>query len=417
MKIKVLWVSARVFDDSEETQSGVWQKSLAIRLAENKNIKICNISYLRGISEPKELYLSKIQQWGLPFYAKNHKGYPPKKTRKQFEGIVKKFNPDIIQVWGSENPFKLLPFDVKLPGIKVLTMQGVLSSMAPNCLPWFSFKEILSMFGLRELIKGENVFSVARSFFKEGLLENEMIRKSKYLITQSDWTDAQVRAINPTAKLFRTQRVLRDPFLFSEKWEKFINNEPILFTSAFGYTLKALHVLIRALPIVYEQYPNFQLRIAGRIGRADFLGDGYLRFMLSFIKRHGIENNVVWLGGLTASELVKELQQATVYINPSNVESYSNTLAEAMSVGTPTIVTFAGAMPELAEKNKEALFFTPGDHKRCAHLIIKLLSDHDLALKISQNAIKRSEQRELKTDVVNNQIEIYNEIIRLSSSD
>ncbi len=88
-----------------------------------------------------------------------------------------------------------------------------------------------------------------------------------------------------------------------------------------------------------------------------------------------------------------------------------------MSVGTPSVVSFAGAMPELAENNKEALFFTPGDYKQCAHLIIKLLSDHDLALRISQNAIKRSAQRELKTDVASNQIEIYKEIIRLNKTE
>lgn len=415
--MKILWVSTRIFDNNEETQSGVWQKALGTRLAENDGILLGNVSRKAGVNELSPCNYGKIQQWALPPDKVNKSGFPSELTFQRFEKIIEEFKPDIIQIWGSENPLKLLPFDKIFPGIKVLTMQGVLGSIGPVLLSGLSFKEKVFTIGLRELLKRKNLFKEKKSFLSEGNIEAEMIRRSRFIISQSDWTDSQVRQINPKAKLFRITRALRPEFLNCKQWPDFEHSKPIIYSAALGYSLKGLHVLIRALSIVKQEFPDIELRLAGKTGRKDFLGDGYLRLILRMIKNYGLEKNVNWVGALTAKEIISQLQESAVFVNPSFIESYSLTLAEAMSVGTPSVVSFAGAMPELAENNKEALFFTPGDHKRCAHLIMKLLSDHELALKISQNAIKRSEERELKTDVAKKQIEIYTEIIRLSKAE
>lgn len=411
MVMRVLWVSASIFDDKEERQSGAWQKAMAEKLVEQNDIVLGNISYQPQTKAITRSVYKKIIQWGIPCLGRAIKGMPPQKVCALFEHAVSEFNPDIIHVWGSENPFKLLPFQHNIPGIKVLAIQGVLNSMGPNCLRGMSAREMISTIGIRELIKGNSIFSVTRAFFNEGKIENSMILKSDHIITQSDWTDSQIHPVNPRARLYRTRRVLRDVFTNCKKWTDFSHDNPILFSSAIGYSWKGLHVLIKALPLVKMQYPDIQVRLAGKIGRTDIFGDGYLRMMLKMIKNNGLEDNVVWLNDITATEIVMHLQQASVYINPSFVESYSNTVAEAMSVGTPSVVTFAGAMPELAENNKEVLYFTPGDYMRCAHLICKLLADSQLSKEISINTAKRSEERNARFDTVKAQIKIYEDIL------
>jgi glycosyltransferase involved in cell wall biosynthesis len=291
-------------------------------------------------------------------------------------------------------------------------MQGVLSSMGPNSLRGMSIKEMISTIGPREIIKRSSIFSIARSFFEDGKIEDEMIRKSAFIITQSDWTDAQIRPVNPKARLYRTHRVLREDFIKCEKWTCFKREKPVIYSSAIGYSFKGLHILIKAIALVKMQYPNVMLRLAGPVGRRDILGDGYFRLILRMIKNYNLENNVTWLGSITAPIIIENLQQASVFVNPSYVESYSAAFAEAMSVGTPSVVSFSGAMPELAINNKEALFFTPGDYKRCAHLIIKLMSDNTLSEEISKNAVIRSEERNVKFDIMQEQIEIYNAILK-----
>lgn len=413
--MKVLWVSSRIFDEADEKQSGVWQKALAEKLAEEQGLILGNISYQDGITVTTYSVYKTIHQWGIPRFGKVKNGVPPEKVCRLFSEAVMQFNPDIIHIWGSENPFKLLPFRSDLSGIKVLAIQGLLSSMGLNCLPWFTIKELLSMIGLREIIKGGNVFSVQRSFVKEGRIEDEMIKICDYVISQSEWTESHLLSINKNIKYFRTHRALREPFVKCKKWDEFEHNEFIIYTSSYGYTWKALYILIRALPIIKIYFPKIQLRIAGNIGRTDFLGEGYLRYIVKLIKKSRIADNIKWLGPLNADQTVHELQQASVYVNPSNVESYSNTLAEAMSVGTPSVVTFAGAMPELADNNKEALYFTIGDYKRCAHLIIKLLCDEKLSTEISQNALKRSLERNKIKDVASNQMDIYRKILGMTA--
>lgn len=410
--MKILWVSASIFSDTEEKQSGVWQKALAQKLAAFDDVELYNISYQNNNSETCEVAFGRIKQFGLPRAGITKKGYPPKKTITQFKIIVQKINPDVIHIWGSENPFKLLPFDDDVPGIKVLSMQGVLGSIAECLLNGLTFRQLLSTIGFREIIKRENLFSVEKSFYKDATIEEMMIQKCKYIISQSEWTESQISPVNPEVHFYRIHRVLRPSFIESKKWTEFEHIKPIIYSAALGYSLKGLHVLIKALNIVKSVYPDVELRLAGAVGRTDFLGDGYLRLIYRMINKYGLLNNITWLGAITANEIVKNLQEATVFVNPSYVESYSLVVAEAMSVGTPSVISNAGAMPELAENNKEALFFSPGDYRQCASKIIRLLSDEVLSNEISENAQRRAEERNISMDTAAEQIRIYEEIIQ-----
>ncbi len=170
-------------------------------------------------------------------------------------------------------------------------------------------------------------------------------------------------------------------------------------------------ILIKALHIIKMKIPNVELRLAGSIGRTDIFGDGYLRFVIKLARKLKVYENITWLGAIDAAQIVTNLQEASVFVNPSFVESYSLTFTEAMCVGTPSVVSFAGAMPELAENNKEALFFTPCDYKQCAFFILKLLSNDQLATKLSENAIKRSNKRANEFKTEEQQILTYKNIL------
>lgn len=413
--LKIIWISNRLFEHGEDCQSGVWLKALAMKLVKSDMLILANVSTKSGIKNIEKCDYNNLNQWALPKPKINRKGYPDKKSKLMFGYVINEFQPDIIQIWGSENPFRLLPFSNEYPGIKVLTMQGVLSSMSASSLLWFNLNELISTVGIREIVKGQGIIASARSFIRDGAIENIMINRSRFIISQSEWTDSQILAINPNVHIYHTHRVLRHEFIECEKWYLKERKGKTIYTAALGYSWKALHVLIKALPIVKTQVPNFKLRIAGLKGRTDFLGDGYIKYILRFIRRNDLSSNIIWLGPLNAGEIVRELQDASVFVNPSNVESYSNTLAEAMSVGTPSVVAFAGAMPELAENNKEALYFTPGDYKRCAYLIIRLLTDKELSVKLSINAVNKANERNVKIDIAQHQLDIYKDILRKES--
>lgn len=411
--IKVLWVSARKFDEEKESRSGVWLKALAEQMCELTSIELGNITCSNSVVDIMSYDFNGIRQWVFPYEKLDKNGLPSEKIRKHFQSIVADFNPDILQIWGSENPLGLLPFEIETAGIKVLTMQGVLSSISSVVYSGLSFREILRTIGLRELYFRKGVFFDKYSFNKSGMVERRMIQKCKVIVTQSEWTESQIKLFNPSAKFFRTNRALRKEFLDAEKWRSFQHSEPILYSAAVGYSIKGLHVLIRALAELKVSFPNIRLRLAGASGRKDIFGIGYFRFIDQLIKKFDLEDNVIWLGAISADTIVRELQSASVFVNPSFIESYSLTLTEAMYIGTPSVVSFAGAMPELADNNKEALFFTPGDYKRCAYLIGKLLVDQKLSNYISLNAIQKAQSRNTQGEIVSRQLEIYKEILSI----
>jgi hypothetical protein len=231
-------VSTRLFDSNEETQSGVWLKALIVRLAAFDQVILSNVSVKKGIKEPARCDFGKIIQWALPEPKLNRKGYPDLSVQKMYESIVNEFNPDIVQIWGSENPLGLLPFKNSTNCIKILTMQGVLASIGQALLLGLSFKELLYTIGLREIITAKSLLSERRMFYKFAQFEEEMIKRSRYVIAQSEWTESQILNINPNAVFYRTQRVLRRQFAECKKWVYLDHSKPILFSSAVGYSLK-----------------------------------------------------------------------------------------------------------------------------------------------------------------------------------
>ena len=410
--MKVLWVTARLFDADQEKQSGVWLKPLANDLVNNYDVEIANVSVKSGLLKEEELHYGKIKQWALPLGKINRNGYPVKKVEKCFDVVINEFQPDIIQIWGSENPLKLLPFFSKYKAKKLFTIQGVMASIPDMLLSGLNSKEIFSTIGIRELIRKDSVFHLRKQFLQLAGWEGEMLSKADFIITQSEWTKSQVQYLAPNTKFYDITRKLRPEFLISKKWYQFNHQRPIIYSAAIGYTFKGLHILIKSLAILKKDFPKVELRLAGAVGRTDFLGNGYHRFILKLIRNYNLEENVVWLGAISSEEIISQLQEASVFVNPSFVESYSVVLAEAMMIGTPSIISFSGAMPELAENNSEALFFPPGDFKRCASLLKLVLLDNNLALFLSQNAIKKSNIREIESNVAEIQFIIYNKILQ-----
>lgn len=404
--MRILWISHTLFSEAKEISSGVWQKSLAIEMLNFPYVSLGNVVPNRSTKKMEYSKYHTIEQWAIPTSDKAN-------FAKHYLQIVEKFKPDVIHVWGTENFLKLTPFKCQTKVPTILFMQGVLDSIAPVLLKSLSFYEAWRTIGIRELISRNNVFKLQKSFVDEGAIESKMIECTSFIAVQSDWTLSQIKHLNPEAHFFKVNRALREEFVTCKNWTDFTHFDPIIYTASIGFPLKGTDVLIKALAIVKQKFPNVQLRIAGAVGRKDFLAEGYIRHLMKLIKKHDLTANIVWLNAIDANEIIKNLQEASVFVNPSLIESYSLVLAEAMAVGTPAVVSYAGAMPELAEPNKEALFFTPMDYKNCAYQILNILENSSLALELSKNAVKRTHKRNQDLTLSEAHIKIYEEVINL----
>jgi len=388
--IRVLWISSFVFDNSDESSSGVWQKTLFNELNTCNDLILGNIGPTQSNQFQTSVY-NNCKQWALP-KKKCKNGIPPRSVIDQYESIIRDFKPDVVHIWGSENFLKLLPFDERFDYKKVLVMQGVLSTMAKFIFSGLSIADSIKTFRLREMLLGGSLFWEYKSFEKEGKLEMKMLNFSDHALVQSKWTSIQVKWINQNLPQTFVTRQLRPEFLEGKSW-RFPENHAVIFASCVGYSFKGLHVLIKALSLVKRKIPNVQLQLAANQPNFGFLGVGYFKFINNLINDLNLNDNIIWLGRLNAKDLLERLIYSNVFVQPSFVESYSVAFAEAMAVGTPSVISYAGAMPELGTPNVEALFFQPGDYSTCANHILNIISNPSLANELSENAKIKSKSR------------------------
>lgn len=139
--------------------------------------------------------------------------------------------------------------------------------------------------------------------------------------------------------------------------------------------------------------------------------DGYSIFLQKLIRKYQLEENIVYLGPIDETQIVKELQQCNVCVIPSFVETYCLAFAESMIIGAPTIASYAGAMPELGDHKKECLFYNPSDFHMCAYYIDKLIQNKELAETLSYNGRQKRLIENDPQTVLKTQLEIYNNIL------
>ena len=205
---------------------------------------------------------------------------------------------------------------------------------------------------------------------------------------------------------------LRKEFWNAERWLYNDGSQKCFYCSAAGPTpYKSLQTAVKALAVVVKKYPDTKLYVIGNFKDSNWIHQpGYLTFFKKMIKQLGVENNVEFTGSLTASDIVEVMHQCVGMVQTSYVESYSLAVAEAQAVGVPSIVSYAGAMPELAVDRESALFFSPGDFVSCAARMIELIENKGLAEQLSGNAFNLARKRNGDNVVLATQLKIYCEI-------
>jgi len=413
-KKRILWFCLYQYTDENISKTGTWLESMLKALIQTNEVEIFNITYAPVKSYQKFDYKC-ITQWVLPLEKLDKKGLPSPKTINFIKNIELEINPDLVHIWGTENYFGMLAARKILSTPVLLDMQGLLEACANVYYGGLSNKELLQCIGIKEiLVPIRALYFRKLKYEKASQNERYIIKKQPFISVQSEWIRTQVEHQNPTCKIYSTGVMLRKEFSKTPPWSVKLNQNPVIFTSsAESFSFKGLHVLIRALAILKSKYPTIQLRVAGDIQKVKFgfIKDGYTKWLINEAKKLNVLQSIIWLGGLNAEQIIEQFHASSLVVIPSYVESYSLTLAEAMIVGVPTVVSYAGAMPELAQDNESALFFPIGDVMACAYQIEKLISNQTLAKKISIQSRAKGLIRNNKDSIIKNQLEIYNDII------
>ncbi len=121
-------------------------------------------------------------------------------------------------------------------------------------------------------------------------------------------------------------------------------------------------------------------------------GDGSLQLTQKIAKDLGVGEMIRFPGKVAKEEVPYWLQQGDVFINTTNIDNTPISILEAMACGLCIVSTNVGGIPYLLEDEKDALLIPPNDPEAMAFAIRRILTEPDLAEKLSMNARKKAEQ-------------------------
>ena len=414
--MKILWFSNCSLNISENKLSGSWLYSMASLLT-NNHVQLINICVgNNGQTQIKKYDINEsLVEYQLPKWHLKNEGFPSTCNRTSIKALCLELHPDIIHVWGVENYFSsLIPtFNLNIP--LLLEIQGLHKPCSDVYYGDMSFKEVLLTMRLREWLFPfhKSIFAFKYHMWREGKSDSKKIKLYKYISYQSKWVKNHLLAMGSTASLYKTDMSLRNVFFDSRKWSIPKSGERNFYCSAAGpVSYKSIQTAIKAFSIVHSKYPNSKLYIIGDFIKKNWLHQiGYLSYIYDIIDKENLSDSVVFTGPLEAADIIRIMYNCVAMIQTSFVESYSLALVEAQSVGIPSVVSYAGAMPELAIDNETALFYQPGDYVTCASLMVDLIENEELSSKISNNSYNLARDRNNNSRVILTQINIYKKIL------
>ncbi len=414
--IKILWFSNCILSQTKNNASGSWLYSMSKLLSCSGEVYITNITIDSSVKSPVFIHISdNLDEYLIPNWSIKRNGLPSKKNCRLIEDLCCELAPNIIHVWGVENYFcHLVPF-FNTRAKRLLEIQGLRNTCAKVYYGDLSIEDSFKCLGLREILLPFflSIYSQKNRFVKYGKMDLKALKKYEYISTQSEWVRAQL--MNHTkATIFRTRMSIRDEYLKQRIWTYPISNEVSLFwcsSSLFPY--KSIQTAIKTVHLLKDDFPSIKLYVVGNIKpKRKFFINGYFKYIDKLIKKYNLVDNVIFTGSLYPSDMIKIMRKCVCSLQTSYVESYSLALAESMALGLPPVISYAGAMPELADDKVSGLFFSPGDFQTCAYKVKLLINDKEYAEKISSAAYSRARKLSSNEIVLDTQLNIYKDIIR-----
>lgn len=333
--------------------------------------------------------------------------------------LLSKNDFDVINCFGTEGPHVegvLNAISKNHLEQKVLvSIQGLAYACSYHFIPMLPYSVSMG-FNLHDLFLG-SVKHQKNDLRKRGTVEKRLLEKITFVGGRTFWDKMSVEIINPHLHYFVCHEALRDVFYDGSLWNPGKMERGSIFVSQSYYPLKGFHFLLEALVFVKKYYPQVKVYTTGYdlIGKSlkgKLKMSGYKRYLRKLIVKNKLQENVCFLGQLTASEMHDRYLASNIYVSCSSIENSSNALGEAMILGCPVIASNVGGTPSLVQHEKNGLLYQYDAPYLLAGYILKVLKDDNYALQLSMAAHLFAEKFNNRDQVYNDYITAYSEIMK-----
>jgi N-acetyl-alpha-D-glucosaminyl L-malate synthase BshA len=160
------------------------------------------------------------------------------------------------------------------------------------------------------------------------------------------------------------------------------NPQQVLVHNSNFRPLKRVEDVIRIFALVRQRMPC----------RLVLIGDGPERPKVEdLVAQLRLRDDVTFLGERV--NVVETIQQARVFLLPSETESFGLAALEALSCGVPVVASRVGGLPEVVEEGESGFLVPVGDIDAMARAAVRLLEDDTLHARMSGSARTRAVER------------------------
>jgi glycosyltransferase involved in cell wall biosynthesis len=188
---------------------------------------------------------------------------------------------------------------------------------------------------------------------------------------------------------------------FKQKHGLSEKNQVILFLGRV-HQRKGIDLLISAFAGLTKEFNNARLVIAGP-------DDGYLPTLKSLTRQLGLDDRVLFVGGLYGEDKLAAYVDADVYALTSSNEVFGVTILEAMSCGIPVVVSDDCGIADII-KNKAGLV-SPYQKEPLTQALRTLLTDEKLRQRFSRNGKALVRERFSWTNIAEQMEQVYQKVL------
>ena len=355
--MKILWITNILFPEAasklvgngELKSSGGWMIGAAENLINIDGVKLYVATVSPLVNEIRCIEGERILYYIIPYGKGNLKPNP--KYQDYWIKVNSVINPDVVHIHGTEYSHGYEYIRACGADNVVISIQGM------RCAYHYyhsgiSIKDIYKNITLRDIIKG-SILRAKHNFKRSSKYEIAMLKTTKHIIGRTSWDRSRAWAINPSARYHFCNETLRSEFYDGILWDYTKCCKHSIFLSQAGYPIKGLHQLLKAMPLILRHYPDASIRIAGHdLTKSSSFKDilkltGYGRYIKRLIRQLNLQDNVSFVGSISAVDMKHEYLNCNVFVCPSSIENSPNSLGEAQILGVPCVASYVGGVPDM----------------------------------------------------------------------
>jgi len=364
--VKIAWLCALnidVFKDKLEFSKNKypiivspWISILIDELREFDNIELHIISSYRNLKKD-----TNISHKGVNYYLLSSKipfinrGYPhifkhhTKNTflKSKVKSILKKINPDIVNLHGTENDFAYIISRLNYP--KMITIQGLIHNVYKN-----------------------NPTNYYRHFWE---LEKKIFKKCSNFGVRAEFMPKLIKKYNKNANFHWFYYPFKKSTEIEFKQPPIKDND-IIFAARICKD-KGIEDLIDACSIIKKQIPDLKLKIFG------YADESYKGFIIKKINGLGLEKNIKFVGYVNKKEdLYDAFLKSKICVLPTYHDIMPGTIIESLLLGIPVISYMIEGIIDFNKYQEIIKLVEKGNIKSLADQIVELLTNDELRNKI-----------------------------------